>query len=493
MSRKRNREQIVVENVEIEAVAAEGNGLAHIDGKVLFVPKCVPGDIVDVRLTRKRKGYMQGVVVRMVQKSPIRQEPFCPHYGLCGGCTWQALPYDKQLEFKQQQVYDQLTRIGRLTLPPLSPIIGSEKITEYRNKLEYTFSDRRWVFENETLNPDGTERLLTDRERLGLGFHIPQMFSKVLDIKECRLQREPSNSIRLFVKEYAIKRQLQFFDLYNHTGFLRNLVIRTSDSTAQNGKGDVMVILVVGTARIGGKLSREEEMRVRDLLNAITEQFKEVTSAYYVVNNKANDSYADCPLFFYKGKECITEQMEDIVFSIGPKSFYQTNSAQAYKLYSAVRDYAALTGSEVVYDLYTGTGTIALFLASKAQKVIGIEYVEDAVKDARKNAQANSIANAEFYAGDMKDVLTEEFIQSHGRPDVMVLDPPRAGIHPSVAQVIQKAEPKTLVYVSCNPASQARDLELLLSGGKYDIVGVQPVDMFPHTQHVENIVKLVHK
>ncbi len=477
MSKRRNKERVILQNIEIETVAAEGNGLAHVDGKVLFVPKCVPGDIVDVVLTRKRKGFMQGELLKLVEPSPIRQAPFCPHYGICGGCTWQALPYDRQLEFKQQQVVDQLTRIGHLALPEVSSIIGSGKTRFYRNKLEYTFSDRRWVFDDE-----GPIEEMPAEKLLALGFHIPMRFSKVLDIKDCKLQREPSNAIRSFVKDYAIAHNLQFFDLYHHTGFLRNLVIRTASN------GEVMVILVVGTDEIGGELGQAELAEAKRLLDAVIAKFPEVTSAYYVINNKGNDSTSDLPATLYAGKEIITEDMEGLRFRIGPKSFYQTNSEQAYRLYSVVREFADLQGDETLYDLYTGTGTIALFLSGKARKVVGIEYVEEAIEDARMNARENGIGNAVFYAGDMKDVLNKDFIADNGKPDVIVLDPPRAGIHPSVAQVILAAEPKKIVYVSCNPASQARDLSVLCE--KYDILKVQPVDMFPHTQHVENVVLL---
>lgn len=473
MSRKRNKEQVILNNVEIEAIAAEGNALAHIDGKVLFVPKGIPGDVVDVVLTRSRKEFMQGEVINMVKPSPFRMAPFCPHYGVCGGCTWQALPYPKQLEFKRQQVIDQLTRIGHLTLPEVSPILGSEKTQCYRNKLEYTFSDRRWILKDEPQD-------VTDLE--ALGFHIPTMFSKVLDIKECRLQREPSNAIRLFVKGYALEHCLPFGDLYRHTGLLRNLIIRTTST------GQVMVILVVGTEEVGGTLKPLELQEAKNLLQAVKERFSEVTSLYYMINNKGNDSVADCPCFYFAGTEYITEQMENVKFRIGPKSFYQTNSEQAYRLYSVVRQFADLQGNETLYDLYTGTGTIALFLASKVKKVVGIEYVTEAIEDAKINARENGFTNAEFYAGDMKDVLNEEFIEAHGKPNVIVLDPPRAGVHPSVAQVILKAAPSKIVYVSCNPASQARDLAALCA--EYEIVKVQPVDMFPHTQHVENVVLL---
>lgn len=482
MSRKRNKERQIIENVSIEAVAAEGNGLAHIDGKVLFVPKCVPGDVVDVVLTRSRKGFMQGNVLRMVKESQIRQKPFCPHYGICGGCTWQALPYDKQLEFKQQQVLDQLTRIGHLTLPPISPILGSERTIDYRNKLEFTFSDKRWLFNEERLNPDGSEKEFTAKELLGLGFHIPGMFSKVLDIKECRLQKEPSNAIRLFARKYAVENGLGFFDLYCHTGLLRNIVIRCTE----DGKWGIN--LVIGAARIGELPTKHQMQDAENMVRAICREFPCITSAYLTVNSKANDSYDGCPIYHIHGEEYLVEKMEDISFRIGPKSFYQTNSLQAYRLYSVVRDFADLKGNEVLYDLYTGTGTIALFLASRVKKVIGVEYVEEAVADAKRNSRNNGINNAEFFDGDMKDVLSDEFIQKHGKPDIIVLDPPRAGIHPSVAQVILRASPSRIVYVSCNPASQARDLETLCQD--YTILKVQPVDMFPHTQHVENVVLL---
>lgn len=477
MSRKRSKERVILRNIEIESVAAEGNGLAHVDGKVLFVPKCVPGDVVDVVLTRKRKGFMQGDLIELVQPSPIRQAPVCPHYGICGGCTWQALPYDKQLEFKQQQVVDQLTRIGRIALPEISPILGSEKRECYRNKLEYTFSDRRWVFKEE-----GPIEEMPANALLALGFHIPMSFSKVLDIKDCKLQREPSNAIRLFAKQYAIEHNLQFFDLYHHTGFLRNIVIRTSTT------GEVMVILVIGTSEVGGTVSESELSEAKKLLDALAAKFPEITSLHYVANNKGNDSISDLPAMHYAGKEYISEVMEGIRFRIGPKSFYQTNSEQAYRLYSVVRDFAGLKGEEILYDLYTGTGTIALFLSRNVRKVVGIEYVEEAIADARINARENGIANSTFYAGDMKDVLNADFIEANGKPDVIVLDPPRAGIHPSVAQVILDTAPEKIVYVSCNPASQARDLSVLCE--KYEVVRVQPVDMFPHTQHVENVVLL---
>lgn len=463
----RRKEKIVLENVKIESVAAEGNSIAHIDGKVLFVPQCIPGDVVDVRITKKKSGYMEGTVVNMVSPSPLRVEPFCPHYGICGGCKWQSLPYELQLEYKEQQVVDQLSRIGKLELPQVTPILGSEKIKYYRNKLEFTFSNKRWILNNE--DPDN----LSPIDKLGLGFHISGFFDKVLDIKECHLQAEPSNAIRLFIREYAIAHHLPFFDLREQTGFLRNMIVRTS-TTEQ-----VMLIVI---------FAHESKEEREGLLNAVKAQFPQITSLHYVINEKRNDSISDLDCIHYAGEDCIYEQMEGIRFRIGPKSFYQTNSEQAYRLYSVVREFANLKGDEIVYDLYTGTGTIALFLSGKAKKVIGIEYVKEAIDDAIINADNNHISNSDFFAGDMKDMLTGDFIAEHGRPNLVVLDPPRAGIHPDVAKVLLEAEPDRMVYVSCNPASQARDLALLSE--KYKVTRVRPVDMFPHTHHVENVVAL---
>ena len=463
----KKKDKIVLYNVEIEAVAAEGNALARVDGKVLFVPQCVPGDVVDVRLTRKRSGYMEGVVVNLVKPSPIRLEPFCEHYGTCGGCKWQPLPYEKQLEFKQQQVIDQLTRIGHLQLPEITPILGSEKTRYYRNKLEFTFSNRRWI-----LSGEDAESLSTT-EKLGLGFHISGFFDKVLDIKQCHLQAEPSNAIRLFIREYAVENGLEFFDLREQTGFLRNMVVRTSST------GEVMLIVV---------FAYEDVEARKGLLDAVQARFPEISSLHYVINGKRNDSIGDLEAVHYSGADCIYEVMEGIRFRISPKSFYQTNSEQAYRLYSVVREFADLKGDEVVYDLYTGTGTIGLFLSPKAKKVVGIEYVKEATDDAKINAQNNGITNSTFYAGDMKDMLTGEFIKQNGKPDLVVLDPPRAGIHQDVAKVLLEAAPPKMVYVSCNPASQARDLAILSE--KYEITKVRPVDMFPHTHHVENVVAL---
>ena len=463
----KKKQEIILENVVIEAVAAEGKALARVDGTVLFVQFAVPGDVVDVKVTKKKKNYMEGYILRMVEPSKDRLEPFCKHFGVCGGCKWQPLPYQMQLQAKQQQVYDQLVRIGHLDVPEISPIIASNKTTFYRNKLEFTFSQRRWLNEGE--DPDS----FTPEQRYGLGFHVGRFFDKVLDIEQCYLQTEPSNSIRLFIKKYALDNGLTFFNIREHVGFLRNMFIRTTE------KGEVMLIVC---------FYHEDKPAREALLDAVAKQFPQIVSLYYVINGKANDSIADQECILYKGDEAIYESMENLRFKIGPKSFYQTNSPQAYKLYSVARDFAALTGNEVVYDLYTGTGTIAQFVSGKASKVFGIEYVPEAIADARINADANGISNCEFFAGDMKDILTDSFVEQHGRPDVVILDPPRAGIHPDVAQVILNAAPERMVYVSCNPASQARDLEILCKD--YRVTAVQPVDMFPHTHHVENVVAL---
>jgi 23S rRNA (uracil1939-C5)-methyltransferase len=464
------RDRELFQNIEIETVAAEGKSLAHVNGKVIFVPFAVPGDIVDIQVKIKRKGYMEGFVTNMIKPSPDRIEPFCSHFGVCGGCKWQSLPYSTQLRFKQQQVTDQLTRIGHLKLPEITPILGSESEQYYRNKLEFTFSSKRWI---ESLTE--AENLPAE-QRIGLGFHIAGLFDKVLDINHCYLQPSPSNEIRLFVKEFAIKNGLTFFDLREQTGFLRTMVVRTTST------GEVMVIMVFANENI-----EERE----GLLNALRDNFPAIPSLNWVINGKKNDSIADLECYNYSGMPYITEKMEDLSFRIGPKSFYQTNSQQAYRLYSIVRDFADLKGSETLYDLYTGTGTIALFLAHSVAKVVGIEYVAEAIEDAKINAAENKIQNCSFFAGDMRDMLSSEFIEQNGKPDVVVLDPPRAGIHPDVAKVLAEAAPEKIVYVSCNPATQARDIALL--GDNYEIKRVQPVDMFPHTHHLENVVLLVKK
>lgn len=479
MSKK--HQDLILENIEIEAVAAEGKALAHVDGAVVFVQFAVPGDVVDIKVTKKKKNYMEGYILRMVSPSRHRLEPFCKHFGTCGGCKWQPLPYEMQLAAKQQQVEDQLVRIGHLTVPEISPIVGSDKIQYYRNKLEFTFSNRRWLLDGE--DPESIDEV----HRQGLGFHVGRFFDKVLDIDHCYLQPEPSNEIRLFIKQYAFEHGLPFFDIRNHEGYLRNMIVRNTEA------GNVMLIVVFW---------REERKTREALLDAIAAKFPQITSLYYVINEKMNDSVGDQECILYKGEEAIYEYMEGLKFKIGPKSFYQTNTQQAYKLYSVAREYAALTGNEVVYDLYTGTGTIAQFVSSKAGKVIGIEYVPEAIEDAKINAAGNNITNCSFFAGDMKDILTDSFVKKHGRPDVVILDPPRAGIHPDVAKVILNAAPERMVYVSCNPASQARDLAIFCdpqangienSRSSYEITAVRPVDMFPQTHHVENVVALKRK
>lgn len=468
MARKK-KEKPILHNVLIEEVAAEGNAIARVDGKVLFVPQAVPGDVADICVTKSKKNYMEGYVADIIHPSPYRQKPFCIHYGICGGCKWQPLPYRMQLETKEKQVYDQLVRIGKLDVPEIEPIIGSERQRYYRNKLEFTFSKRRWLLEGE--NPDE----VTGNDRLGLGFHVGRFFDKVLDIKECHLQPDPSNDIRLFIKRHALENGIEFFDLREHTGVLRNLTIRTASS------GETMIILSV--------ISFDE--KIAELLNAVADNFPQISSVYYFINTKANDSTSDLTAVLYRGKDAIYEEMEGLRFRIGPKSFFQTNSLQAYNLYKVAREFAGLTGKETVYDLYTGTGTIAQFVSSRASKVIGIEYVREAVEDAAANCRANGISNCEFFAGDMKDILTGEFLKEHSRPDVIILDPPRAGIHPDVAKTILEAAPERIVYVSCNPASQARDIALL--SDRYSIGRVRPVDMFPQTHHVENVVLLNRK
>lgn len=463
----RKKLDLILENVKIEAVAAEGKSLAHVDGTVVFVEFAVPGDIVNVKVTKKKKNYMEGFILEIVKPSEDRLQPFCEHFGICGGCRWQPLPYDMQLKAKQQQVWDQLVRIGHLEIPEISPILPSDKTKYYRNKLEFTFSNKRWIYNNE--DPDS----LTDEERLGLGFHVGKFFDKVLDIKHCSLQPEPSNEIRLFIREYAVTHNLEFYNIRENTGFLRNIIVRN------NQVGDVMLTVC---------FAYDDQDKIVPMLDAIAAEFPQIKSLHYVINEKLNDSISDLDCILYKGEDAIWETMGKLKFKIGPKSFYQTNSEQAYKLYSVAKEFAALTGNEVVYDLYTGTGTIAQFISDKASKVIGIEYVKEAIEDARINAEANGITNCTFFDGDMKDILTADFIKEHGKPEVMIIDPPRAGMHPDVVKVIMEAAPERIVYVSCNPASQARDLAMM--SPMYEITAVQPVDMFPHTMHVENVCAL---
>ena len=468
MSRKKT--DLLLENITIEAVAAEGKALAHVDGMVVFVDFAVPGDIVDIRVYKKKKNYMEGFIERMVKPSDQRLEPFCEHFGVCGGCRWQPLPYSMQLEAKRQQVEDQLVRIGHLDVPEIRPTLPSLRTQYYRNKLEFSASSKRWFLKGE--DPDS----VPEQDRMGLGFHVGKFFDKVLDIRQCYLQPEPSNAIRLFIKQFCVENGYEFYNIRENRGYLRNIFIRSTES------GSVMLIVC---------FAYEDETRRKALLDAVGARFPQISSLWYVINGKLNDSIGDQSPVLYKGEDAIYEEMEGLRFKIGPKSFYQTNSLQAYRLYCVAREFAALTGKETVYDLYTGTGTIAQFVSAQAAKVVGIEYVPEAIEDAWSNARANGIDNCRFFAGDMKDVLNESFIAENGKPEVIILDPPRAGIHPDVAQVILKAAPQRMVYVSCNPASQARDLAILCRD--YEITAVQPVDMFPHTMHVENVVALRRK
>jgi len=468
MARKR-KDLPVLENFKITDIAAEGNAMGHadVDGMVVFVPFGAPGDVVDVKLDKKRKSYAMGHIVRMGHPSDLRVIPRCEHFGVCGGCRWQHLPYDFQLKCKQQQVVDALERIAKVPLPEISPIKGSPSQWEYRNKMEYTFSDKCWLtFEQLRSGVD-----FPDRD--AAGFHIPGAFDKVLDINRCHLQDDLSNRLRLFVKSYAKSHNMSFYNIREGAGFLRTMMVRIAST------GQIMVVMVFG---------EENALWIDELMGAVATEFPQVTSLMYVVNLKANDTIGDLDVVTYSGADYIVEKMEDLAFRVGPKSFYQTNSQGAHELYKVAREFAALQGDELVYDLYTGTGTIANFLARDCRKVIGIEYVEDAIRDARINSKDNGIENTVFFAGDMKDVLTDGFINEHGRPRVMIVDPPRAGMHEDVVNVILNATPERIVYVSCNPATQARDIALLHE--RYDVVAVQPVDMFPHTQHVENVVLL---
>jgi 23S rRNA (uracil1939-C5)-methyltransferase len=470
---RKKKELPLLEKVMITDVAAEGKAVAKVNDLVIFVPYVVPGDVVDLQVKRKKNHYAEAVAVKLHEKSPMRAEPFCEHYGVCGGCKWQCLAYADQIRYKQKQVYDNLTRIGKIELPEISPIIGSEKTMYYRNKLEFTFSNKRWLTEEEVKQDVKYEQMNA------VGFHIPGAFDKVLAIEKCWLQDDISNQIRNAIRDYAYEHQYAFFNLRTQEGMLRNMMVRTSST------GELMVLLQC-------KIVNDEELeKMKELLQFVADKFPQITSLLYVVNNKCNDTIGDLDVCVFKGKDHIFEEMEGLRFKVGPKSFYQTNSEQAYNLYKVARDFAGLTGNELVYDLYTGTGTIANFVSRQAKKVIGIEYVPEAIEDAKVNSELNGIKNTLFYAGDMKDILTEDFIRTHGRPDVIITDPPRAGMHGDVIQVILAAEPERIVYVSCNPATQARDLQLL--DVKYKVKAVQPVDMFPHTHHVENVVLLEKK
>ncbi|WP_290449585.1 23S rRNA (uracil(1939)-C(5))-methyltransferase RlmD [Duncaniella muris] len=466
MARKK-KDLPLLSGVEILDVAAEGNSIARVDEMVVFIPFGAPGDIADVKIDRKKRSYAEGHIERLTQPSPIRVEAKCEHFTLCGGCRWQHLPYEFQLKCKQKQVEDALQRIAKIPYPELTPILGSEEIWEYRNKMEYTFSNKKWLTFDQLRSGEEFP------ERRAAGFHISGAFDKVLDINKCHLQDDLGNRLRLFVKKFGMDNDYSFYDLREQHGLLRTLMIRIAST------GEVMAVMVFG---------ENDEEKIGTLLSAVAAEFPEITSLLYVVNTKVNDTISDQAIHLYRGKEYIEEEMEGLRFRVGPKSFYQTNSRQAYRLYSVARDFAKLTGNELVYDLYTGTGTIACFVARNARHVVGIEYVPEAIDDAKINAGINGLDNTEFYAGDMKNVLTSDFIAEHGHPDVMIVDPPRAGMHDDVVKVILEAEPKRIVYVSCNPATQARDLALLHE--KYDIEAVQTVDMFPHTQHVENVAAL---
>jgi len=444
--------------------------VAKVNELVIFVPYVVPGDVVDLQVKRKKNHYAEAVAVKFHEKSPLRTEPFCSHFGVCGGCKWQCLSYEEQLKYKQKQVFDNLTRIGKVELPEFRPILGSEKTRFYRNKLEFTFSNKRWLTEEEVKQDVKYDQMNA------VGFHIPGAFDKVLAIDKCWLQDDISNQIRNAVRDYAYAHNFPFFNLRTQEGLLRNIMIRTSST------GELMVVLQCKVTDDEGRRKMEE------ILQFMADSFPQITSLMYVINNKCNDTIGDLDVEVFKGNDHIFEEMEGLHFKVGPKSFYQTNSEQAYNLYKVAREFAGLTGNELVYDLYTGTGTIANFVARQARKVVGIEYVPEAIEDAKVNSALNGIDNTLFYAGDMKDILTNDFIAEHGRPDVIITDPPRAGMHNDVIDVILAAEPKRIVYVSCNPATQARDLQLL--DGKYKVTAVQPVDMFPHTHHVENVVQL---
>ena len=463
----RKKEMPLLEKVKITDIGTEGNAVAKVDGQVVFVPMLIPGDVVDIRVRKKRRKYMEGTAVRFHEYSSDRIEPRCTHFGVCGGCKWQHLRYEKQLEFKEKQVIDNLTRIGKLELSGVRPILGSSEIYGYRNKLEFTFSDKRWLTREEMLADN--DRIVED----ALGFHIPGYFDKVLDIRECHFQPDPSNAIRDSVRRYAHRKSLAFFNIRQQSGFLRNLIIRTTRS------GNVMVIVV---------FFMYERERINGLMEHLRTEFPRITSLYYIINTKKNDSLSDQVPVLYSGDDHLLEEIDSLKFRIGPLSFYQTNTLQAGKLYAIAKEFAGLTGRETVYDLYTGAGTIACYVAGEAGKVIGIEYVDAAVEDAVINSGINNIGNTEFYAGDIRLLLNEKFIQEKGRPDVIITDPPRAGMHSDVVEQILSAGPSRIVYISCNPSTQARDAGLMSE--KYRVAAVQPVDMFPHTHHVENVILL---
>ena len=475
MARKK-KELPLLEQITITDVAAEGKALARVNDMVVFVSYVVPGDVVDLQVKRKKHSYAEAVAVKFHEYSPLRSQPFCKHFGVCGGCKWQCLKYEEQIRYKQKQVTDNLVRIGKIELPEISPILGSEQTERYRNKLEFTFSNKRWLTQEEV------EKDFKYDQMNAVGFHIPGAFDKVLAIDECHLMDDICNRIRNGVRDYAYEHNLTFFDLRSQEGMLRNMMIRIAEDENDRSIKGLMVVMQFKI------VAPEEEAQMKQLLQFMADTWPEITSLIYVINNKCNDTIGDLPIHVFKGDDHIIEEMEGLKFKVGPKSFYQTNSRQAYNLYKVTREFAGLTGNELVYDLYTGTGTIANFVSRKARQVIGIEYVPEAIEDAKVNSAINGIDNTLFFAGDMKDILNQEFINQYGRPDVIITDPPRAGMHNDVIDTILFAEPKRIVYVSCNPATQARDLSLL--DVKYKVLKVQPVDMFPHTHHVENVVLL---
>ncbi len=468
----------ILENITITDFAAEGKSLARVNDMVVFVPWAVPGDVCDLQVRRKKHSFMEAEVLRYIKYSELRGTPFCQHFGVCGGCKWQQLPYEEQLKMKQRQVYDQLTRIGKVELPEFRPILGSVKTQEYRNKLDFGCANKRYLTNEEIASlPHDESQSLKDLP--AIGFHITGAFDKILPIEHCWLMDDLQNQIRNAIRDYAIGHQLSFFDLRQQTGLLRDVIFRNSNT------GEWMVIFQFHYDETGG------EQEAKGLMQHIADQFPQITSLLYLDNQKCNDTIGDQNILTFKGSDHIFETMEDLRFKVSPKSFYQTNTEQAFHLYSVVREFARLTGYELVYDLYTGTGTIANFVAKHARKVIGIEYVPEAIEDAKVNSQLNAIDNTLFYAGDMKDILNDDFIAMHGRPDVIITDPPRAGMHPDVVKTILRAQPQRIVYVSCNPATQARDLQELDIA--YKVQEVQPVDMFPHTPHVENVVQLLKR
>ncbi|SMC79593.1 23S rRNA (uracil(1939)-C(5))-methyltransferase RlmD [Pedobacter africanus] len=477
MSRNRKAGVVtIIPDLSIIDIAEEGKGVGRADELVVFVEKAVPGDIADVRIVRKKKNFAEAVIDNLQKKSDLRTDPFCPHFGTCGGCKWQHMEYDAQLKFKHKNVEAALQRLAKIDTTGMEPILGSAENKYYRNKLEYTFSNKRWLDKSDMAErPDGLapESPQPDLEMNALGFHVPLRFDKILDIQHCYLQAEPSNSIRNQVREYALKEGLSFYDLRNHEGNLRNLIIRTSST------GEVMVVVVFAYA---------EQEKIDGLMEYLKLSFSQISSLLYIINQKKNDTIFDQEVVTYAGRDYIFEEMDGLKFKIGAKSFYQTNSGQAHELYKITREFAGFTGDELVYDLYTGAGTIANFVAGSVKQVVGIEYVPTAIEDAKFNSELNGINNTIFYAGDMKDILTREFIAAHGKPDVVITDPPRAGMHADVVERLLEMEAEKIVYVSCNAATQARDLALLKE--KYEVVRIKPVDMFPHTQHVENVVLL---